>query len=60
MNIDKRVILNSSFGKHGCITPIKYGLTIKDVRFARALFKAGFITWADAMDFLRGIYDENN
>lgn len=38
---------------------MKYRLTVTDVRLARALFKAGFITWADAMEFLKGIYDEN-
>lgn len=37
---------------------MKYGLMVKDVGFARALFKSGFITWADAMDFLKGVYDE--
>lgn len=39
---------------------MRYGLTIKDVWFARTLFKSGFITWADAMEFLKEIYDENN
>lgn len=38
---------------------MKYVLTVKDVRFARALFKSGFITWSDAMEFLKGVYDEN-
>lgn len=38
---------------------MKYGLMVKDVRLARTLFKAGFITWVDAMEFLKGIYNEN-
>lgn len=37
----------------------KHALTVKDVRYARALFKAGFITWVDAMEFLKDVYDEN-
>lgn len=38
---------------------MKYRLTKKDVDAARAFYRTGFLSWEDAMAFLKEIYDGN-
>lgn len=56
MNIEQRVILNSSFGKIGNFQPVKYGLTVKDMQWAQSMMRNPCKhDWV--MDVLRCVYE---
>lgn len=59
MNIEQRVILNSSFGGNTRCTNHNrlHGLTVREVVFVRFLFKCGQMSFEDAMNALREQYN---
>lgn len=59
MNIEQRVILNSSFGGNTRCTNHKrvHGLTVSELNLARLLFKTNHMSFEDVMNALKDQYN---